>query len=113
MREWTLEIEGQVDVFEKLAVNVREEARNLREEALHEVREEEEKKEEEKRNRHYEELKFEEAKLKVKCDHEKKLEEDRNKSLKESGTKLPKLTIKFKFQGTHLDWLRFWSQFEN
>ena len=81
MREWTLEIEGQVDIFEKLAVNVREEARILREEALHEVREEE-KKEEEKRNRHYEELKFEEAKLKVKGDHEKKLEEDRNTSLK-------------------------------
>ena len=77
-----MEIEGQVDIFEKLAVNVREEARILREEALHEVREEEEKKEEEKRNRHYEELKFEEAKLKVKGDHEKKLEEDRNTSLK-------------------------------
>ena len=112
VREWTLEIEGQVDVFEKLADNVREEARNLREEALREVRDKEEKKEEEKRNRRYEEeLKFEEAKLKVKRDHEKKLEEDRNKSLKESGAKLPKLTIT-KFQGTHLDWLRFWSQFE-
>ena len=73
MREWTLEIEGQVDVFEKLADNVREEARNLREEALREVRDKEEKREEEKRNRRYEEeLKFEEAKLKVKCDHEKK-----------------------------------------
>ena len=112
VREWTLEIEGQVDVFEKLADNVRVEARNLREEALRELRDEEEKKEEEKRNRRYEEeLKFEEAKLKVKRDHEKKLEEDRNKSLKESGAKLPKLTIT-KFQGTHLDWLRFWSQFE-
>ena len=73
VREWTLEIEGQVDVFEKLADNVREEARNLREEALREVRDKEEKREEEKRNRRYEEeLKFEEAKLKVKCDHEKK-----------------------------------------
>ena len=102
VREWTLEIEGQVDVFEKLADNVRVEARNLREEALRELRDEEEKKEEEKRNRRYEEeLKFEEAKLKVKRDHEKKLEEDRNKSLKESGAKLPKLTIT-KFQGTHL-----------
>ena len=84
VREWTLEIEGQVDVFEILADNVREEARNLGEEALREVRDKEEKKEEEKRNRRYEEeLRFEEAKLKVKRDHEKKLEEDRNKSLKE------------------------------
>ena len=31
--------------------------------------------------------------------------------MKESGAKLPKLTIT-NFQGTHLDWLRFWSQFE-
>lgn len=31
--------------------------------------------------------------------------------MKESGVKLPKLTIT-KFQGTHLDWLRFWSQFK-
>ena len=51
VREWTLEIEGQVDVFEKLADN-------LRVEALREVRDEEKKKEE-KRNRRYEEqLKF-------------------------------------------------------
>ena len=58
VREWTLEIEGQVDVFEKLADNVRVEARNLRVEALREVRDEEKKKEE-KRNRRYEEqLKF-------------------------------------------------------
>ena len=31
--------------------------------------------------------------------------------MKESSAKLPKLTIT-KFQGTHLDWLWFWNQFE-
>ena len=73
---------------------------------------EEEKAEEEKhKQRHEEELKLEEAKMQIKRDFEKNMEEDQNKSVKESGEKLPKLTIT-KFQGTHLDWLRFWSQFE-
>ena len=49
--------------------------------------------------------------MQIKRDFEKNMEEERNKSVKESGAKLPKLTIT-KFQGTHLDWLRFWSQFE-
>ena len=49
--------------------------------------------------------------MEIKREFEKKMEEDRSKSLKESGAKLLKLTIT-KFQGTHLDWLRFWSQFE-
>ena len=43
--------------------------------------------------------------MEIKREFEKKLEEDR------SGVKLPKLTITM-FQGTHLDWLRFWNQFE-
>ena len=61
---------------------------------------EEEKAEEEKRKRrHEEELKLEEAKMQINSDFEKNMEEE------------PKLTIT-KFQGTHLDWLRFWSQFE-
>ena len=41
----------------------------------------------------------------------KNLEEDRSKSLKDCGANLPRLTIR-KFKGSHLDWLRFWSQFE-
>ena len=49
--------------------------------------------------------------MQIKRDFEKKMEEEQNKSLMESGAKLPKLTIT-KFQGTHLDWLRFWSRFE-
>ena len=49
--------------------------------------------------------------MEIKREFEKKLEENRSKSAKESGAKLPKQTIT-KFQGTHLDWLRFWNQFE-
>ena len=96
---------------EEITQGVRKTVKNLREEASREAKLEEEKAEEEKRKRrHEEELKLEEAKMQIKRDFEKNMEEDRNKSVKESGAKLPKLTIT-KFRGTHLDWLRFWSQF--
>ena len=112
VRKWTVEMEEQVAEFEKITDSVREAVKNLREDALREAKDEEEKKEEEKRKRRYEEeLKLEEAKMEVKRDYEKKIEEDRSKSPKEIGAKLPKLNIT-RFQGTHLDWLRFWSQFE-
>ena len=112
VRKWTVEMEEQVAEFGKITDSVREAVKNLREDALREAKDEEEKKEEEKRKRRYEEeLKLEEAKMEVKRDYEKKIEEDRSKSPKEIGAKLPKLNIT-RFQGTHLDWLRFWSQFE-
>ena len=98
--------------FETLTCSVREAVKNLCEEALQETRYKEEKQEEEKRKRRYEEeLKLEEARMEIKQEYEKKLEEDRAKSLKDCGAKLPKLTIT-RFQETHLDRLRFWSQFE-
>ena len=110
VRKWTVEMEEQVAEFEKITDSVREAVKNLREDALREAKDEEEKKEEKRKRRYEEELKLEEAIMEVKRDYEK-IEEDRSKSPKEIGTKLPKLNIT-RFQGTHLDWLRFWSQFE-
>ena len=112
VRKWSLEIEQQVAEYEEITYGVRRTVKDLREEALRETKCEEEKAEEEKRKRRYEEeLKLEEAKMEIKRELEKKMEEDWSKQLKKSGANLPKLTIT-KFQGTHLDWLRFWSQFE-
>ena len=48
--------------------------------------------------------------MQIKREFEKKLEEDRT-SLQRKAVKNYPLTIT-KFQGTHLDWLRFWNQFE-
>ena len=111
MHKWSLEIEKQVAEYEEITQGVRKTVKNLREEASREAKLEEEKAEEEKLKRqHKEELKLEEAKVQIKRDFEKNME-DRNKSMKESSAKLPKLTIT-KFQATHLDWLRFWGQFE-
>ena len=112
VRKWSLEMKEQVAEFKTLTSCVREAVKNLCEDALQEARYEEEKKEEEKRRRRYEEeLKLEEARMQIKREYEKKLEEDRAKYLKDCGANLPKLTIT-RFQGTHLDWLRFCSQFE-
>jgi hypothetical protein len=70
--------------------------------------------EEEKRRKRYdEEMALEEAKLAaMKRKFEKGLVEAKTKSASQcNSAKLPKLDIS-KFQGTHLDWQRFWGQFE-
>ena len=58
-------------------------------------------------------MRFEEEKFKKKIQLGKKLEEnlEGTTSRKAANTKLPKLVIT-KFSGTHVDWLRFWNQFE-
>ena len=112
VRKWSLEIEKQVAEYEQVTEDVKRTVKSLRDKALLEAKWEEEKVEEEKRKRRFEkELKLEEARMEIKREFEKKPEEDKSKSAKESGAKLPKLTTT-KFQGTHLDWLRFWKQFE-
>ena len=59
-----------------------------------------------------EEMKIEEAKIKMRMEYEKKAAEEKQKmDEKNVMVKLPKLQIT-KFQGTHLDWTRFWNQFE-
>ena len=77
------------------------------------AREEDELREDNKRRQRFEEeLKLEEAKMQMKHDYEKKLmEESKSSKGNLSQVKLPKLVIT-KFQGTPLDWQRFWSQFE-
>jgi hypothetical protein len=108
-REWSLDIESKVSGFEEVVDEIKETI--TREHTK--VKNEEEEIEKEKRRLHFEEdLKFEETKLEMKQEYEKKMEEARMKSAtKGNNAKLPKLVIT-KFQGTHLDWQRFWGQFE-
>ena len=59
-----------------------------------------------------EELKIEEARVKMRADLERKTREEEKKDAKlEVKVKVPKLEIT-KLKGNHLDWTRFWSQFE-
>ena len=59
-----------------------------------------------------EELKIEEARVKMRGDLNRKTREEERKDAKpEVKVKLPRLEI-IKFKGNHLDWTRFWTQFE-
>ena len=59
-----------------------------------------------------EELKTEEARVKMRGDLNRKTREEERKDAKpEVKVKLPRLEI-IKFKGNHLDWTRFWTQFE-
>ena len=67
--------------------------------------------EQRKQKRYREELEIQKMKLKMKREYEK---ENKSKCEREQNLpqeKFPKLTMS-KFWGTHLDWQRFWSQFE-
>ena len=60
-----------------------------------------------------EQLEFDQAKMKQKMEHELKMDKIRkeNEKQRQTNAKLPKRVIT-KFNGTPLDWLRFWNQFE-
>ena len=60
-----------------------------------------------------EQLEFDKAKMKQRMEHTLKMDKIRKEKEKQRQTnaKLPKLVIT-KFNGTPLDWLRFWNQFE-
>ena len=64
-----------------------------------------------KHKRYQEELLIEEIKLEMKREYEKE-RKDNEKKQSSILVNLPKLVIS-KFEDTHLNWLRFWSYFEN
>lgn len=114
---WTAEIEGHVtEVDTKLALLSERLAKIKAEEDLQTKEKESTLKAKERE----EQLEFERAQLKQKLDYELKIEEcKKNQATKASEvktseaqrTKLPKLTIA-KFNGSYMDWLRFWNIFE-
>ena len=107
IRSWSENLEAQIDKFEGTLKQVEYVAANIRSA-------EEEKREEEKRKRIMnEEIELEKAKFQARAKLEKSLKTSLGDSENSSsiGAKLPKLEIS-KFQGTFLDWTRFWSQFE-
>ena len=102
IRTWSENLEAQIDKFELSLKQVKCVAADIRSA-------EEEKREEEKRKRIMdEEIELEKVKFQARA----KLEKSVKTSLEDFvGAKLPKLEIS-KFQGTFLDWTRFWNQFE-
>ena len=107
VRLWTETLESQISKFEGILKEVEYVAAGIR--SI-----EEEKREEEKRKRNLEEkIQLEKAKHEARASLEKtaKASTEESGNLSSVGAKLPKLEIT-KFQGTFLDWMRFWNQFE-
>ena len=107
VRLWTETLDSQISKFEGILKEVEYVAAGIR--SI-----EEEKREEEKRKRNLEEkIQLEKAKHEARASLEKtaKASTEESGNLSSVGAKLPKLEIT-KFQGTFLDWMRFWNQFE-
>ena len=112
VNEGTYKIEGELERHGQPLEKLQKLLKELQiTDKLEKMREEESVEEQRKQNKYREELEIEEMKLKMKREYEK---ENKSKSEIEQNlpqVKFPKLTIS-KFEGNHLEWPRFWSQFE-
>ena len=93
IKVWSSGIEAELGKYEKVVGELEELEQTLREREPRETQEKEEK-----------------ARLEIKKKFEAKTVEKESDAGKPK-VKLPKLVIT-KFQGTHIDWQRFWGQFE-
>eukprot|EP00112_Aurelia_sp_Birch-Aquarium-sp1_P004317 Seg1487.14 transcript_id=Seg1487.14/GoldUCD/mRNA.D3Y31 product="hypothetical protein" protein_id=Seg1487.14/GoldUCD/D3Y31 len=111
VRKWRADLEVEIRKFHPYTDKLSN--------ALHDFKQREQREREEELNqakqRQFEtEIELEKLKFKQRLELEAKLEEIRGKpeaTQKQISVKLPKLEIT-KFKGTHMDWFRFWSQFE-
>ena len=101
VRKWRIDIEDNLKDCLALVSGMRDTLEGLRNEK--------------KKKQHESELELEKARFLQRLEHESKLVELKGKTqLGEkpvTTVKLPKLEIT-KFRGTHMDWFRFWNQFE-
>ena len=106
--EWVSITNEKMERYRELVDRLKGCLEDLREKKEAEIRKKEDEMQEERfKRRMEEELKIEEMKLEMKKKNEDKdIIVNRNIQVK-----LPKLVIT-KFEGTHLDWFRFWNQFE-
>ena len=114
IQAWSLDVEKRLEEFDETMDLLRNAIESLNEQTSREARQIEQKMEDQRRKQLHEiEINHEEKKLELRRKYEKKMEESQFRSMKEDkqSVKLPKLVI-MKFQGTHLDWQRFWNQFE-
>ena len=112
IRNWSNKIEGEIKKFDHIMAEMRESLKQIK---LSERREEEQELLSSKQRQFEVESELEKARYEQKFQYERRLEELKSTSpsneQESTKVKLPKLIIS-KFQGTHLDWYRFWNQFE-
>ena len=114
IRKWKKSVDDKLEPFEPVIEELENSIKELQNQELKAAKEKEAQMEQEIRQRqHEEEIKREKAILQLKQNFEKKSDTGKQKpeSTTVSKAKLLKLVIT-KFQGTHIDWQRFWNQFE-
>ena len=114
VQEKRIQEEEKSDEIQAWSLDVENAIESLNKQTAREARRIEQEMEDQKRKQLHEiEISHEEKKLELRRKYKKKMEENQFKSMKENkqSMRLPKLVIT-KFQGTHLDWKRFWTQFE-
>ena len=94
IRAWSAGIEKSLEEYERVVEGLEELERSLRERETREIQEEEER-----------------SRWEIKRKFAAKADEKDSDAAGKAKAKLPKLVIT-KFQGTHLDWQRFWGQYE-
>lgn len=102
VRVWTEAVETKLGKFEHRAKDVKHVASEIK------YNEKEQLAEQKRKQVLENEIQLEKAKLEVRSKFEAS---PKSSSVGGVGAKLPKLVIS-KFQGTYLDWVRFWNQFE-
>ena len=113
IQNWTDKHDEVIVQYDASIEELQNRIKELKERSTEERKAEEEYNEEIRIQKIYdEEKRIEEIKFEVRQSLEKKAEANIYKTFRENPkVKLPKLVIS-RFEGTHLDWLRFWSQFE-
>ena len=112
VNEWTYKIEGELENYAQSVGNLQKLLKELQTaDKLEKIREEESIGEQRKQKRYREELEIKEIKLKMKREYEKESKSNSGREQNLPQVKFSKLTIS-KFEGTHFEWQRFWSQFE-
>ena len=106
--EWVASIDEQTNSYEEILEQLKETIVSVKKEEEEESR----RKVEELSNQEYEkEMRVERMRLQMRREfHSREGEQQVIKESSEMRAKLPKLTIS-KFNGTNIDWLRFWNQF--
>ena len=114
VKAWSEDVEAKLVKFEQMVNSMEKITKEIKRKEMEEKKQAELKFTAQMKEKQFEkELRVEEEKYENKIHLEKKLEKNLKGMTpnKAANTKLPKLVIT-KFDGTHIDWLRFWNRIE-
>ena len=112
VENWSATIEKRIETYHQPLELLEQRLKLLKKQSEGEIKEKEYQEEHIKMKFRFEEQRsIEEMRLEIQNQSERKTKERESNKDNQPKVKLPKLVIT-KFDGTHLDWLRFWNQYE-